>query len=161
MLTFCRSFYPTPCSSCCSCQWNNGNILRVVWSAQQVSVSLQHECCSSCSLSFPIFVHHLLRDTKYMPFIFFSPSIFSFLPPSFLSSFLFFLSFFLYFFISFFSFSYVSFFMVWRVLLCSFFLFFFLSFNSFLLSLFYFVLISLFLWSGVTTEFVSLYEYLR
>ena len=52
----------------CPCN-NNSYLLRVVLSVQQVSVPLlQRVCCSSCSLSFPIFSHHILPNT-YLSFV--------------------------------------------------------------------------------------------
>ena len=61
----------------CSC---NSSYLRVVLSVQQVSVPLQHVCCSSCSLSFPIFLHHILQNTCrlfcFVFFVFFFPFFF-------------------------------------------------------------------------------------
>ena len=40
-------------------------LLRVVLFVHQVSVP-QHVCCSSCSRSFPTFLHHVLPDTGHL-----------------------------------------------------------------------------------------------
>ena len=78
-------------------------LLRVVWSVQQVSAPPQYVRCYSCSLSFPIFLHHILQNTcrLFLPclipfpfvlfFVLFVCLFVSFVPP---------------------------FFMVWLVLLC-------------------------------------------
>ena len=58
-------------SSCC--------FVRAKQLVQQVSVSLQHVCCSSCSHFFPIFLHHLLQNTcRLFCFVFFSCFLFFF-----------------------------------------------------------------------------------
>ena len=70
------------------CLCNNSD-LRVDLSAQQVSVPLQHVRCFSCSLSFPIFLHHILQKTCrlfcFVSFVPFFSSIFFFFLSLFLS----------------------------------------------------------------------------
>ena len=66
-------------------------LLRVALSVQQVSVPLS--VCSSCSLSFPIILRHLLQNTTHLSFVV-CFALFSFIFPFFFVSCFIFFSFF-------------------------------------------------------------------
>ena len=62
---------------CCPCN-NSSCLLRVILCVQHVSVPLQQACWSSCILSFPIFLHHIL-DNTYLLFVVLGLFLFCFL----------------------------------------------------------------------------------